>query len=170
MNRKVAILLLVLTSMALGTFSIADAKVAFSLQDVLDEKYGIDLYGFIKGRQGWRLQNDSFQKDTSISEIRTQLDLSKDADWGLIKLKGDLIGDQVGEKTDAQLREFNIDFSPLDFMDIKMGRQTLFNIFASKINLIISLLTPIIIYFFKYVFCFQLFFHHNVYLILMYEL
>jgi len=125
MNRKVAILLLVLTSMALGSFSLADAKDAFSLPDVLDEKYGIDLYGFIEGRQGWRLQEDPYEKDISISEIRTQLDLSKDANWGIIKLKGDLVGDQVEEKVYAEVREFNVVFSPVDFMDVKLGRQTL---------------------------------------------
>ena len=112
-------------SITLGSFSLADAKDAFSLPDVLDDKYGIDLYGFIEGRQGWRLQKNPYQKDASISEIRTQLDLSKDADWGIIKLKGDLVSDQVEEKVYAELREFNVAFSPLDFMDIKVGRQTL---------------------------------------------
>ena len=98
---------------------------ASSLQDRLDDKYGIDLFGFIEGRQGWRLQDDPYEKNTSISEMRMQLDLSKDADWGIIKLKGDLVGDTVEEKAYAELRELSFDFSPLDFMDLKIGRQTL---------------------------------------------
>jgi len=95
------------------------------LQDRLYDKYGVDLNGFIEGRQGWRLQDDPYEKDSSISEMRMQLDLSKDADWGIIKLKGDLVGDQVEEKAYAELRELNFTFSPLDFMDLKIGRQTL---------------------------------------------
>ncbi len=98
---------------------------AFPLQDRLYDKYGIDLNGFIEGRQGWRLQDDPYEKDASISEMRMQLDLSKDANWGIIKLKGDLVGDQVEEKAYAELRELNLDVSPLDFMDVKIGHQTL---------------------------------------------
>ena len=98
---------------------------ASSLQDRLVDKYGIDLFGFIEGRQGWRLQDDPYEKNTSISEMRMQLDLSKDADWGIIKLKGDLVGDTVEEKAYAELRELSFAFSPLDFMDLKIGRQTL---------------------------------------------
>jgi hypothetical protein len=98
---------------------------ASSIQDRLDDKYGIDLFGFIEGRQGWRLQDDPYEKNTSISEMRMQLDLSKDADWGIIKLKGDLVGDTVEEKAYAELRELSFAFSPLDFMDLKIGRQAL---------------------------------------------
>ena len=98
---------------------------ASPLQDRLYDKYGVNLNGFIEGRQGWRLQDDPYEKDSSVSEMRMQLDLSKDADWGIIKLKGDLVGDQVEEKAYAELRELNFDLSPLDFMDLKIGRQTL---------------------------------------------
>ncbi|MEE8432445.1 MAG: hypothetical protein V3S16_14455 [Candidatus Desulfatibia sp.] len=98
---------------------------ASPLQDRLYDKYGVDLNGFIEGRQGWRLRDDPYEKDSSISEMRMQLDVSKDADWGVIKLKGDLVGDQVEEKAYAELRELNFAFSPLDFMDLKIGRQTL---------------------------------------------
>jgi len=103
----------------------AVAVNASVLQDRLYDKYGVGLNGFIEGRQGWRLQDDPFEKNTSISEMRMQLDLSKDDDWGVIKLKGDLVGDQVEEKAYAELRELNLAFSPLDFMDAKIGRQTL---------------------------------------------
>ncbi len=109
----------------LAVFALAEAGDASPLQDRVYDKYGIDLFGFIEGRRGWRMQDDPYEKDTSISEMRMQLDLSKDADWGIIKLKGDLVGDQVEEKAYAELRELNLAFSPLDFMDAKIGRQTL---------------------------------------------
>ncbi len=104
---------------------LAGSVDASFLQDRLYDKYGVDLNGFIEGRQGWRLQDDPYEKDSSVSEMRMQLDLSKDADWGVIKLKGDLVGDKVEEKAYAELRELNFAFSPLDFMDLKIGRQTL---------------------------------------------
>ncbi|HEA69134.1 MAG TPA: hypothetical protein ENI07_20335 [Desulfobacterales bacterium] len=103
----------------------ADTGDKFSIRDQLYKKYEIELYGFIEGRQGWRLQNDPHEKDASISEMRLQLDLTRDADWGTVKLKGDIIGDQVEEDVYGEIREMNILFSPLDYMDLKVGRQTL---------------------------------------------
>jgi len=125
MNKHWLISLLVLIGIALGSLSLTCAEDALSPGEQLSDKYGIDLYGFIEARQGWRLQDDPYQKDVSISEIRMQLDLSRDADWGIIKLKGDLVADRVEEKAYAELRELNLAFSPLDFMDVKVGRQTL---------------------------------------------
>jgi hypothetical protein len=57
--------------------------------------------------------------------LRLQLDLNTDLDWGVIKLKGDLIGDRVEDELLAELREFNLAFFPLEFMDAKIGRQVL---------------------------------------------
>jgi len=115
----------ILFTIVLGEFSQVWAEDIPSLQDRLYDKYGIGLFGFIEARQGWRMQEDPFQKNNSITEMRLQLDLSKDADWGIIMLKGDLAGDQVEKKVYAALRELNFAFFPLDFMDIKIGRQML---------------------------------------------
>jgi hypothetical protein len=125
MRKRWPIAQIVFIITGLAVFALGEAGDASPLQDRLYDKYGIALNGFIEGRQGWRLQDDPYEKDTSISEMRMQLDLSKDADWGIIKLKGDLVGDQVEEKAYAELRELNLAFSPLDFMDTKIGRQTL---------------------------------------------
>jgi len=57
--------------------------------------------------------------------MRLQLDLTRDADWAVFKLKGDIVGDQVEEDVNGEMREMNILFSPLDYVDIKLGRQTL---------------------------------------------
>lgn len=119
------ILPFILISLVWEGFSLADTGDKFSIRDQLYKKYEIELYGFIEGRQGWRLQNDPHEKDASISEMRLQLDLTRDADWGTVKLKGDIIGDQVEEDVYGEIREMNILFSPLDYMDLKVGRQTL---------------------------------------------
>lgn len=96
-----------------------------SLQDRLYDNYGIDLYGFWEVRNGWRLDRDADEKDASIAETRLQLDLGKDLGWGILKIKGDFLGDLVEEETRAILRECNLQFSPSDSIDVKLGRQTL---------------------------------------------
>ncbi|MEN8262178.1 MAG: hypothetical protein ABFR82_01805 [Nitrospirota bacterium] len=96
---------------------------ASEIRDWLYDRYETELFGFAEARQGWRLQNDRFEKDESISEVRTQLDLSKEFKWGTGKFKGDLVGDRVLEEVRGELRELNFSFSPVDYMDVKAGRQ-----------------------------------------------
>ncbi len=85
----------------------------------------LDVHGFYEIRSGYRLRKDKYEKDMSIMENRLQLDLSSYPDWGDLKVKGDVFGDLVTEEADFDLREANIFVSPLDFMDIKVGRQIL---------------------------------------------
>ena len=99
-----------------------------SMDDIKDQIYdstGIDVAGFIETRYGQRTQNDPHQKDKSLAEVRLQLDLSKDFDWAVFKIKGDLLHDDVIHSTTGELRELNLLFSPLDNMDIKLGHQVL---------------------------------------------
>ena len=85
----------------------------------------IEVHGFYETRSGYRLRKDKYEKDMSIMEDRLQLDLSSYPDWGDLKVKGDVFGDLVTEDVDFDLREANIFVSPLDFMDLKVGRQIL---------------------------------------------
>ncbi len=99
-----------------------------SMDDIKDHLYattGIDLAGFIETRYGMRTQNDPHQKDESLAEVRLQVDLAKDLDWGVVKLKGDLFHDEVTFETGGEFREFSLLFSPLNNMDIKLGQQIL---------------------------------------------
>jgi hypothetical protein len=86
---------------------------------------GIEMHGFWEARAGYRLQNDKYEKDMSIMESRLQLDLASYPEWGDIRVKGDFIGDRVEEQGDFDLREANVFTRPLDFMDLKVGRQVL---------------------------------------------
>ena len=96
---------------------------ASDIGDWLYDQYEAELFGFAEARQGWRLQDDPFEKDESVSEVRMQLDLSKEFKAGTGKIKGDLAGDRVLEEVRGELRELNFSFSPLDYMDVKAGRQ-----------------------------------------------
>ncbi|MBN1763727.1 MAG: hypothetical protein JW860_00580 [Sedimentisphaerales bacterium] len=91
--------------------------------ELLMEFFG--WHGFWEVRGGYRVLNDPYQKDMSIMETRFQLDLGALVDIYELRFKGDAIGDLVLEEGDFDLREGNVAFSPLDFMDIKVGRQIL---------------------------------------------
>lgn len=58
-------------------------------------------------------------------ENRLQLDLSSYPEWGDFKAKADVFGDWVTEQADFDLREADIFLRPNDFLDLKVGRQTL---------------------------------------------
>ncbi len=94
-------------------------------QDALYDRFGIDATAFIETRAGFRIDQVENEKDMSIGEVRLQGDLSRDFGWGILKVKGELIGDQVLEEVRGELRELNLLFSPLDTVDVKVGRQIL---------------------------------------------
>lgn len=85
----------------------------------------IDVHGFYEIRSGYRTRKDKYEKDMSIMEQRLQIDLSSYPDWADFKVKGDIIGDLIEEHADFDLREAYMFTSPYDFMDLKVGRQTL---------------------------------------------
>ena len=100
-------------------------KPSPSLRDRLDT-LPFSLNGFLDVRGGMRTQNDPNQsKDASIAEARLQLDVGKFLDWGELKVKGDFLYDAVLEKGSLDLREANALLSPLEFADLKIGRQIL---------------------------------------------
>jgi hypothetical protein len=105
--------------------SSTEAEYLQEIKEFLYDNYEIDAYGFMEARCGYRLQDDPYQKDASIAEVRLQTDLSKEIDRVELKLKFDLLGDRVLEEFDADLREFYLAFTPVDFMDVKVGRQIL---------------------------------------------
>jgi len=93
-----------------------------------------DLHGFFDLRAGSRLQEDAYQRDTSLLEGRLQLDYRQMFDAATLRLRGDLVADEVtsGDDLDLEegrgildLREANLLFSPTYSMDVKIGRQIL---------------------------------------------
>ncbi|MCF8474957.1 MAG: hypothetical protein K9G26_09690 [Emcibacter sp.] len=99
-----------------------------------DEGLPFDLSGSLDARIGARLQNDAHEKDMSVGEIRFQLGVEKEFDHVTFNLVSDFIYDPVEDHYAVDLekgmgfvdiREANMTFSPLDFMDMKVGRQVL---------------------------------------------
>ena len=85
----------------------------------------LEVHGFYEIRSGYRLRKDKYEKDMSIMEQRLQFALSSYIDWADFKAKGDIIGDMVTEQAEFDLREAYMFTMPLDFMDLKIGRQIL---------------------------------------------
>jgi len=104
--------------------SISTTPAGEALQELWSE-YEPEVHGFVEGRAGYRLQNDKYQKDMSIMETRSQLDLTSLPNWGEIVVKGDAYVDGVTERGEFDLREANAALTPTDFMDLKVGRQIL---------------------------------------------
>ena len=94
-----------------------------------------ELHGFVDGRAGVRTQNDPYEDDRSLTELRLQLDSKTYFDWGEFTARGDFVYDDLAtdrgnvdlENGDGffDLRELNLLFTPVDWSDVKVGRQIL---------------------------------------------
>lgn len=95
----------------------------------------ISFTGFLEGRYGRRVQDQHYQRDTSIAETRLQTKLDYEGDKLSARLAADFIYDNVMRDWDSQnfetgqghidLREANILYRAASFADVKMGRQIL---------------------------------------------
>ncbi len=92
------------------------------------------LPGFLEARIGPRLQNDSGQGAFTIGETRLHLESQWEPGGLAIRLAGDAVYDEVVDRRKPKLetgegafdlREANVLWRPLDFADVKAGRQIL---------------------------------------------
>ncbi len=104
-------------------FTVGRAETSF--QDQLYDDFGLELTGFAETRQGWRLEDASYHDQVSISETRFRLNMAYERGPLTFDFKGELFTDVVEQNIDGRLRSLNVQFSPLDFIDVRMGRQTL---------------------------------------------
>lgn len=100
------------------------------------EKTGlpIEYKGFFDGRGGLRVGSDPYQKNMSIGELRFHNEVSKRWDSLSVNVSGDFLLDTVeknnqfsleGDPSWFDLREANMVFRPISFLDVKIGRQIL---------------------------------------------
>ena len=106
------------------------------MTETAPEEQGLpfDLSGFLESRVGLRLQKDAHEKDMSLGEVRLQVGIEKELDSLTVSFVADFIYDPVRDDHSLNLetgrgymdiREANVVFSPLEFMDVKAGRQVL---------------------------------------------
>lgn len=93
-----------------------------------------ELSGFWESRVGVRTQEDPNEKDMSIAETRLQLEMEKGWENVTLRLTSDLLYDSVLDEHDVNieegeglldLREASMLIRAAEFLDIKIGRQTL---------------------------------------------
>jgi hypothetical protein len=99
------------------------------------EDAGLHTHGFFDYRYGMRAQTDTLEDDSSLNELRFQMDSVWYLDMLTAQLKFDLLYDDVAKDRDDvdletghgffDLRQANILFSPLSWTDVKIGRQVL---------------------------------------------
>lgn len=96
---------------------------------------GVQTHGFIDYRYGERIQTDPTEDGRSLNELRLQLDNVWYQNMFTAQLKTDLVYDRLAAHRDDidletghgffDLRQANVLFSPLSWMDVKVGRQVL---------------------------------------------
>lgn len=93
-----------------------------------------NLTGFSEARLGTRTQPDPYHDDMSIGELRLQVDASRPVGPAYVNLTVDFLYDHEHQDHDIDieegdgwldLRAANVLFTPVYFMDVKVGRQTL---------------------------------------------
>ena len=84
------------------------------------------LHGYWETRAGFRTQDDPAQsKDAILGESRLQLEMEKAWDRAVLEFTGDLYGDAVLEEGEFDLRRLRLTWTPLDNVDVRIGRQIL---------------------------------------------
>ncbi len=108
--------------------------VAGAGEESLLDRLGISLHGFADVRGGVRTSGTDLVSDGSVLEGRLQLEANHQGDIFTLQLRTDFLYDALAEDHNfdletgsgvMDLREAYVLFSPLDFMDVKVGRQIL---------------------------------------------
>ncbi len=90
------------------------------------ELLGFPIHGFWEVRAGMRTQNDPYHSsDLIMGESRLQLETTRAFEDFTFDFTGDVFYDQVDHEWETDLRGLNVSFTPLDFIDVRVGRQIL---------------------------------------------
>jgi hypothetical protein len=111
-----------------------DARTPKADAEKADKPAWYSVTGFLEARSGIRTQSDPYEKDSSIGEVRLQLEFETRWREMTFRIRPDFLYDWVVDdhtinleegRGFIDLREASVSFSPLDFADIKVGRQIL---------------------------------------------
>lgn len=84
------------------------------------------LHGFWDLRAGSRIQSDPAQaKDATLGEMRLQLKTDKSWNKVFFEFTGDGVFDAINERAKLDLRQLRMTWTPVDALDIRLGRQVL---------------------------------------------
>lgn len=83
------------------------------------------LHGYWETRAAVRIVEDDVQPDFPLGEMRLQLDAERAFGPVYVEFTGDTIVDAVLEEMDFDLRRLVASWTPVDWLDVKAGRQVL---------------------------------------------
>jgi len=134
-RRLTASLLAAFVGVTFATAEPAQSLSRFSLADSLHRlELPFDLTGFLEARAGRRFRDDPYEEVQSLGESRLQLDAEGELGPVTAQLTADFLYDAVYDPHTIHLesgtgwidlREAHLTFSPLDFADVRIGRQIL---------------------------------------------
>jgi hypothetical protein len=111
----------------------ADAEQADESPGPFEEiRNWLDVTGFIEARGGGRTRRSPHQKDASLGETRLQLELQKTLGSATAHVTADFLYDAVYDHHRIELeegrgwldlRQAYLSMTPLEFMDLRVGRQ-----------------------------------------------
>lgn len=90
-----------------------------------EEEAAVPLYGFAELGLGTRLKGSPYHDRPTLGDARVRLETDGQVSSIQYTAKGDLLYDGVVEDWKAQARELSLGFSPLSYLDVKLGRQVL---------------------------------------------
>lgn len=86
----------------------------------------LEFHGFWDMRAGSRVVSDEAQaKDATLGEMRFQLKTTKGWDKVFLEFTGDAVPDAVEERARLDIRQLRLTWTPVDALDIRVGRQVL---------------------------------------------
>lgn len=120
----------------LGLAAVLVCGVAAAEPTGLLDRWGqkdVEVHGFVDVHAGRRTGLDPNEGPDTLAELRVQLDLTWFAPWMTLQVKPDLLYDFLADEPGdleletglgfLDLRVAAVQFSPLDVMDVKLGRQ-----------------------------------------------
>jgi hypothetical protein len=86
----------------------------------------LPFHGFLEVAAGARVVDDSHAEDDFVlQEARFRLDFLRDGEAASLQFRADFVYDGVEQDTDIDVRDTNILLTPLESVDLKVGRQVL---------------------------------------------
>jgi hypothetical protein len=126
--------LLALALPALAADGVAKSDNGGTARRLADFTESLPLDGFLDARFGVRTRNDPVERDVSLGEARLQLETEQDVGDATLTLVSDFLFDPVADDYQPDfrsgtgfidLRQANVLLSPIDSVDLKLGRQIL---------------------------------------------
>jgi hypothetical protein len=124
---RASLLLLLLNMLPGARFALAQDSAFDDFDDAFaDEASGLVWSGFVEGGYGRKVDRDpAFSSRQSFGDLRARIETEWATDALRITGKADALYDDISAEFDIDARELNLQLSPGESTDLKIGRQVL---------------------------------------------